>query len=216
MKVLGFGNVRGVDMAFYSLRPEVIEAAKAIRDDDKFTFVFVGRIVRDKGINELVAAFKHLIVKHPESRLILVGPYEDDLDPVASETRVAIDTMDGIEAVGPKFGESLLPYYAASDCFVFPSYREGFPNTVLEAGALGLASIVTDINGSREIIEDGVNGIIVSPQNEDALYEAMLKMVEDTETREKMAGIARKMIYDRFERGFVRKCLFDYYDEIMR
>lgn len=216
MKVLGYGNVRGVDMAFYSLRPEVIEAAKAIRDDDKFTFVFVGRIVRDKGINELVAAFKQLIVKHPESRLILVGPYEDDLDPVAPETHEAIDTMNSIEAVGPKFGESLLPYYAASDCFVFPSYREGFPNTVMEAGALGLASIVTDINGSREIIEDGVNGIIVSPQNEDALYEAMLKMVEDTETREKMAGIARKMINDRFERSFVWKCLFDYYDEIMK
>lgn len=215
LKVLGFGNVRGVDMDFYSLRPEVLESAKTIRVDGKFTFVFVGRIVRDKGINELVAAFKRLADKHPEVRLILVGPYENDLDPVIQETRAAIDTMENIEAVGPRYGESLLPYYAASDCFVFPSYREGFPNTVMEAGALGLASIVTDINGCREIIKNGVNGVIIPPKDADALYDAMLLIVENTDLRKNMANVARKMINDRFERTFVRKCLYDYYDEIM-
>ena len=109
----------------------------------------------------------------------------------------------------------LIAYYIAADCFVMPSYREGFPNTVLEAGAMGLPSIVTDINGSREIIVEGKNGMIVPPRNEEKLFEAMLKMLESKAEREMMAGNARKMIADRFDQGFVRKCLYDYYDEIL-
>lgn len=252
MKVLGYGNVRGVDMEYFSKRESVVAEAEKIRQDDKFTFVFVGRIVRDKGINELVAAFKRLVEKHPEARLLLVGPYENDLDPVTPETSEAIGMIANIEAVGPKFGEELLPYYAASDCFVFPSYREGFPNTVMEAGAFDLPSIVTDINGSREIVvnlndnlnlnanfnfnvnpNDNLNlnanpnvndkgnvricdnGIIIPSKNVEALYEAMKQMIENGEMRERMAGVARKMINDRFEKGFVRKCLYDFYEEII-
>ncbi|MBO6252834.1 MAG: glycosyltransferase, partial [Bacteroidaceae bacterium] len=108
-----------------------------------------------------------------------------------------------------------LAYYAAADCFVMPSYREGFPNTVLEAGAMGLPSIVTDINGSREIIVEGKNGMIVLPHDEDALYNAMKVMLQSNVDRERMANNSRKMIADRFEQGFVRKCLYDFYDEIM-
>ena len=80
---------------------------------------------------------------------------------------------------------------------------------------MGLPSIVTDINGSREIIVEGKNGMIVPPRNEEKLFEAMLKMLESKAEREMMAGNARKMIADRFDQGFVRKCLYDYYDEIL-
>ena len=96
-----------------------------------------------------------------------------------------------------------------------PSYREGFPNTVLEAGAMGLASIVTDINGSREIIVDGENGMIVPPQNDERRYQAMRVMLTSPADREKLAGKARKMIEDRFEQGFVRRSLYDYYSQII-
>ena len=117
--------------------------------------------------------------------------------------------------MGEKAGDELLAYYAASDCFVFPSYREGFPNTVLEAGAMGLPSIVTDINGSREIIVHGKNGIIIPPKDEDALYEAMWRMYYEPEKCKAMAAEARPMIASRFEQGYVRKCLYDFYDEIL-
>lgn len=215
LKVLGYGNVRGVDMDYYRRSEEVMQAADAIRDKQKFTFLFVGRIVRDKGINELVEAFAKLYSENPNCRLILVGPYEDSLDPVSQETREAIAAHSDIMAVGSKSGIDLLAYYAAADCFVMPSYREGFPNTVLEAGAMGLPSIVTNINGSREIIVPGENGIIVPPQDAKALADAMSTMVRDTEPREHMAGNARKMVADRFEQGFVRKCLCDFYEEIL-
>ena len=213
IKVLGYGNVRGVDMEYYSRRPEVVEKALVIKKDI-FTFLFVGRIVRDKGINELCEAFDKL-TSISNARLLLIGPFEDMLDPIAEKTRSIIENNPTIENVGPKFGDELLPYYAAADCFVFPSYREGFPNTVLEAGAMELPSIVTDINGSREIIVEGKNGLIIPSHDSNALFKAMLQMMKDKTAREKMASNARKMIADRFEQGFVRKCLYDFYDEIL-
>ena len=126
------------------------------------------------------------------------------------------DGNTGISAVGKKFGEDLLAYYAAADCFVMPSYREGFPNTVLEAGAMGLPSIVTDINGSREIIKEGENGMIVPPRDEESLFRAMQVMLQSNIDRSRMAENARRMIGDRFEQGIVRQCLYEYYDEILK
>lgn len=213
LKVLGYGNVRGVDMVYYSYTPEITEKAKEIKKD-AFTFLFVGRIVGDKGINELCEAFDKLSGM-ANVRLLLVGPYEDSLDPISQKSKEIIEQNPSIESVGGKFGDELLPYYAASDCFVFPSYREGFPNTVLEAGAMGLPSIVTNINGSREIIVHGENGLIIPSHDANALFDAMMKMMKDKEAREKMAGNAREMIASRFEQGYVRKCLYDFYDEIL-
>lgn len=215
IKVLGFGNLRGVDMKYYSRRPEVIAKSNLIRNDNLFTFLFVGRIVKDKGINELVSAFCEVYEKHPDTRLVLVGEYESSLDPISVEAQENIKGHPAIEAVGPQYGDDLLAYYASSDCFAFPSYREGFPNTVLEAGALGLPSIVTDINGSREIIIEGINGTIIPSKDKNALVEAMNRMVEDKEYLNRLASSARKMIGDRYEQTFVRKCQFDFYEECL-
>jgi glycosyltransferase involved in cell wall biosynthesis len=215
MKVLGYGNVRGVDMEAFSRRPEIVAKAEKLRRDDLFTFIFVGRIVGDKGINELVQAFVRLQKVKQNVRLLLVGNYEANLDPIKPETKELIDSNSSIVAAGPQYGDDLKAYYAASDCFVFPSYREGFPNTVMEAGAMDLPSIVTDINGSREIINDGENGVIIPSKDADALYSAMLRMATDTPTTQRMACSARPLIASRFERSFVKQCLYDFYDEIM-
>lgn len=216
LRVLGYGNVRGVDMNYYSRRPEVLDLAEKLRDDKIFTFVFVGRIVRDKGINELCKAYQRLHEIYPQTRCWLVGPFEDNLDPISKESRELIKKSDsGIVSVGPKSGDELLAFYAAADCFVFPSYREGFPNTVLEAGALGLPSIVTDINGSRDIISEGENGIVIPVKDDKSLLEAMIKMIEDKDGRERMALNARKIIENKFEQNFVRSCLYKYYEEAL-
>lgn len=213
LKILGFGNVKGVDMDFYS---RIRVNCESLKDQEKFTYLFVGRIVGDKGINELCSTFCRIHKQHPNTRLWLVGRFEEKLNPLRAEVKKLIEDSDsGIKSVGEKFGDELLAYYAAADCFVMPSYREGFPNTVLEAGAMELPSIVTDINGSREIIKDGVNGMIVPPRNTDSLYCAMEAMLLSNIDRNRMASNARKMIEDRYEQGFVRKCLYDYYDEIL-
>lgn len=216
LQVLGYGNVKGVDLSYYVRSDELKVKSEELKTDGVFTFLFVGRIVRDKGINELVKAFQHLHSHNLNTRLWLVGAYEDSLDPISNETRQIIADNDGIEAVGVKRGDELLAYYAAADCFVFPSYREGFPNTVLEAGAMGLPSVVTDINGSREIIIEGFNGVIIPPRDEQALFEAMTEMLENAEKRKEMATNSRPLIAQRFEASFVRACLYDFYRRILQ
>lgn len=204
IKVLGYGNVRGVDMEYFKPEP--------INTKDVFTFVFIGRIVKDKGINELVAAFKRVNEKHKHVRLVLVGPKEDDLDPILPETATEIHSNNAITEVGSQ--KDVRPFYQNADALVFPSYREGFPNVVLEAGAMGLPSIVTDINGSREIIVESKNGTIIPPHDEQALYEAMLNWVENPQEVASMAANARKMISERFEKSFVQKCMIDFYNKV--
>ena len=213
VRVLGYGNVKGIDLNVYSRSEEVMSRAEELRSD-KFTFLTVGRVVGDKGINEMVAAFKRLNGEYPDTRLVLVGGYEETLDPVKSETKAEIDSNDAIEAVGAM--KDVRPWYAASDVYISASYREGFPNTVIEAGAMGLPCVVTDINGSREIIHDGENGVIIPSKSEDALYESMKRIYINNVERERMAKNARPMIASRYEQSFVRQCLYDFYDEVMK
>ena len=215
LQVLGYGNVMGIDVQRFSRRKEIEEAASEIRDNSVFTDLFVGRIVGDKGINELVSAFVRLNRTHPNTRLLLVGFFENELDPVSPEARRLIEECEQIEYAGEQKGDNLVAYYAASDCFVFPSYREGFPNTVIEAGAMDLPCIVTDINGSREIIEHGKNGIIIPVRDEQAIYQSMEQMLTDEQMRKGMTEKAREMIVSRYERGFVRQCLYDFYSKVI-
>ena len=208
MRVLGDGSVKGVDLKRFHGRRHAIRSGK-------FTFLFVGRIVRDKGIKELVEAFVKLNQQYTDCRLVLVGPFEDDLDPISAKTRQMIKDCPDIDVVGEKLGEELVDCYATADCYVFPSYREGFPNTVLEAGAMGLPCIVTDINGSREIIEEGRNGVVIPPRDSSALYQAMEHMLTDTDARERMAANARESIASRFDQDFIRQYLINFYEEIL-
>lgn len=212
MRVLGYGNVKGVDMK----RFDASRFKDVDKDESVFSFMFVGRIVSDKGVNELVEAFTQLNAKYNNTRLVLVGPYENHLDPVKKVTQDQIDANPSIIVTGPKFGDDLLVEYMKADCHVLPSYREGFPNTPMEAGAMGLPNIVTDINGSREIVVEGVNGLIVPPRTVEPLYNAMERMISDKEMREKMQKSARPMIESRFEKTFVQNCLMEYYKEIMK
>src|SRR5690606_23555731 len=151
-------------------------------------FIFIGRLVRDKGINELINAFKsydlkktidrNLIKKH-RVKLLLVGPMEKDLDPLLPETLNEIEANPNIISTG--FQKDIRPYLSISNVLVFPSYREGFPNVVMQAGAMGLPAIVTDINGCNEIIKEGENGTIIPAKDAGALQNAMEHMIADPE-----------------------------------
>ena len=210
MKVLGYGNVKGVDMERFKGSPH-----HSPKVEGGFTFLFVGRIVGDKGLNELVSAFTRLYNEFPFIRLSLVGAYEPELDPLHKETEEVIKSNDAIITLGAKYGDDLIAEYSNADCFVMPSYREGFPNTVLEAGAMGLPCIVTDINGSREIIENDKNGFVVPSKDAEALYLAMRQILTDEKARKEMAANARPMIASRFDKNFVQQYQIDFYQEIL-
>ena len=206
LRVLGHGNIRGIDLEYFKPMPPLTPP-----EGRGFTFVFVGRLVGDKGINELIAAFVRLNKEHPQTHLVLVGGEEEKLDPIKPETRREIESNDAIESVGRQ--SDVRPFYASADALVFPSYREGFPNVVIEAGAMGLPSIVTDINGSREIIIEGENGTIVPSKDAEALYQAMKRFVENPEDVKRIADKARPLIASRYEQSYVRQCLKDFYKE---
>ena len=198
MQKIHNGNINGVDLEWYNRTEEIEKYAAEIRGaSNAFTFVFIGRIVRDKGIVELIDAFTRLCNECYDVKLRLVGRFEDKLDPLPASTREAIDSNNKIEFAG--YQTDVRPYLAASDVLVLPSYREGFPNVVLQAGAMGLPVIVTDVNGSDEVIELGVNGLIVPKYNSDALYDAMLSMVNEPEKTAKMAAVARNIIIEKFD-----------------
>lgn len=209
MRVLGYGNVQGVDMVRFN-------PSRFLKENtDIFRFLFVGRLVGDKGINELVRAFVRLNVDFPNTQLVLVGSFEPELDSLNQETLNMIKNHPSIISKGRKMEDDLVKEYSVADCYVHPSYREGFPNTVLEAGAMGLPCIVTDINGSNEIIEDGKNGIIIQVKDADALYEAMKRILVDKEGRLRMATFARAMIAERFDKEFVQNCQMEFYRKLL-
>lgn len=211
MRIIGNGNINGIDTAYFDRTEAVCREAEMICEQG-LTFCFVGRIVGAKGINELVAAFLRLYALRPAVRLLLVGAFEDRLDPVSSDTKVMIMKHPAIRFVG--WQDDIRPYLAASDVFVFPSYREGFPNVVLQAGAMGLPCIVTDINGCNEIIRHGVNGLIVPPRDEQALYGAMERLATDVQERNHLARQARPAVAERYERSELWKELLETYREL--
>lgn len=218
IRVLGFGNIRGVNLDYYQLNPEINEEAQKIKerlgaDEEKFVFLYVGRIVGDKGIDNLVNAFTSLAETNKNLRLLLVGEYENH-DPLKAETLNIINTSSRIIKTG--WVEDPRPFYAAADILVFPSRREGFPNVVLEAGAMGLASIVTDINGCNEIIADNFNGLIIPRDDLGKLETVMKEVSENPESIVPMAANARNLVAQRFEQSFVIDNLKDYYKEILK
>ncbi|MBQ6690686.1 MAG: glycosyltransferase family 4 protein [Rikenellaceae bacterium] len=191
------GNINGIDLGHFARTPEVMQRATEIRNgSEDFTFIFIGRMVRDKGINELVAAFDRLNREMPATKLLLVGKFEDELDPVLPETKHIIENNPKIEFAG--YQNDVRPFLVASDVAVLPSYREGFPNVVIQAGAMGLAQIVTDINGCNEVVIEGQNGVIIPKQNEETLYDAMRRLATDRELTARMAASARELIATRY------------------
>ncbi len=216
--VLHHGNIRGVDLRHYVIDEDVAMKAQAIKADygireGSFTFIFVGRLVKSKGIVELIQAYEMLRGEGFDINLLLVG-VEEAADPLLPDIRRVIAEDPTIHFT-EKWVDDLRPYYAASDALAFPSYREGFPNVVLEAGALSLPSIVTDINGSREIITEGKNGMIVPPHDHQALYRAMKKFIESPVLLSSMGKKARTVIEEKFDAIDVRNALIAYYSEIL-
>ena len=207
------GNINGVDLEWYDHTDEVDKKAAELREKlNNFTFVFVGRIVRDKGVCELVDAFVRLSSKRKDVKLMLVGSFEEQLDPLPHNTTDIINNNDNIEYVG--YQSDIRPYLAASEVLVLPSYREGFPNVILQAGAMGLPVIVTDVNGSYEAIEHGVNGMIIPKYDTDSLYNAMSSVVADREKTQQMASVARRMVADRFDQNAVWEATLEMYKSL--
>jgi glycosyltransferase involved in cell wall biosynthesis len=217
LNVIANGNFNGIDLDYFNRdiysENEIKEFRKKYSfSTDEVIYVFIGRMVHDKGIEELVRAFSSMAKEHINARLLLIGYFEKELDPVSPDVVELINNGERITYL--PFQEDIRPFLAISDVFVFPSYREGFPNSVLEAGAMGLPCIVTNINGSNEIIKDGVNGVIVSKKNVHELEDALVFLYCNLLVRDNMSKVARQMISSRYDRNLVQQELLKMYLEL--
>jgi glycosyltransferase involved in cell wall biosynthesis len=203
LKIIGNGSSNGIDTTYFD--PElfsteenaVLKTNLGIKKTD-FVFIFVGRIVSDKGINELVEAFDKICLVEEKIKLLLVGPFEDKLDPLQKKTKLIINNNDKIISVG--YQNDVRPYFSISNCLVFPTYREGFPNVVMQSGAMGLPSIVSDINGCNEIIENNINGLVIKVKNVHTIYDAMINLTSDKLLFNKLRLNSRDKIRINYER----------------
>jgi glycosyltransferase involved in cell wall biosynthesis len=220
LKVLGNGSSNGINTRFFQSDEDLDKAAGELRrkyglTEKDFVFVFVGRLVKDKGIEELVEAHSELKKKYPHIKLLLVGPYEPERDPLAPATRAIIEQDETIIKAG--FQSDVRPYLMISQALAFPSYREGFPNVPMQAGCFDLPSIVTDINGCNEIIEDGKNGLIIPVKRVPELQTAMEKLLTDRALYLTLQTNARKMIVDRYEQKYLWELLLkEYHDQLKK
>lgn len=222
LKIIANGNVNGIDLSYFNkslfsdLENNKLKQELGINHDD-FVFIFVGRLVSDKGINELMEAFGRLgdeVIGRGsyKCKLLLVGPLESKLDPLLPETLKRIKENPNIISVG--FQNDVRPYFAIADALIFPSYREGFPNVVLQAGAMELPSIVSDINGCNEIIINGNNGLIIPVKNANAIFEAMKKYLIDKEIYQQHKKNARNRITDNYEQSLVWNAILNEYKSL--
>jgi glycosyltransferase involved in cell wall biosynthesis len=219
VKMIAHGSSNGIDTAYFNPDLFTVKDRQALKHQlgigkEDFVFSFVGRLVGDKGINELVQAFISLQEAQPRLKLLLVGNEEPDLDPLLPETKQFITEHPAIITTG--WVEDVRPYLAISDVFAFPSYREGMPNVVLQAGAMGLPQIVTDINGSNEIIVPKKNGLIIPVKDTKALYERMTLLYQDDALRTTLSQEARPMIQERFEQKVVWEALLKEYQSLLK
>jgi len=217
LKVIGHGSSNGIDTSHFDRTVEVLNQSKQIKEkynlEKKFVFCFVGRVVKDKGVNELLYAFNTLAQEFDTIRLLIVGGFEEKLDPLTKQSYEILDENQSIIYVG--FQNDIRPYLAASNCFVLPTYREGFPNVVLQASSMELSSIVTNINGCNEIIKHNENGLIVEPKDKDALYSAMKQYLEDKKLLEKLSSNSRKDIITKYDRKQFFKFLLEEYNKVL-
>lgn len=212
LDVIGNGSSNGINTSHFNASGFSEEANLALKESLNiskldFVFIFVGRLVGDKGINELVKSFK--IRSQPTTKLLLVGSFEDHLDPLLPETIDEIKNNVNIISVG--FQQDVRQYFAISNALIFPSYREGFPNVVMQAGAMGLPCIVSDINGCNEIVSDRDNGLIIPVKSVSAIGAAMKELQEDLLLYNELRKNARKSIVEKYEQKVVWEAIVQSY-----
>ena len=206
------GSVKGIDTARFDPqrefnREELLRTYGLSRTD--YVLTFVGRIVRDKGVDELVEAFTSLHASHPEMRLLLIGRIEREGNPVSDKTLQIIENTPAIIAPGPQ--NNIPEILSVTDIFVLPSYREGFGLSLMEAGAMGVPAVATDITGCNEVVEDGRTGILIPSRSASAIVDAVERLYTDKELYQALCQNSRHSIVSRYEQKTLRAKYCQYY-----
>jgi len=198
--VLSKGSSNGIDVSRYSVSAEIEQKADALREEykipeDAFNMVFVGRVTKDKGIIELLEAFKFCLSKNANIRLIIAGPIERQ-DPIPEEYYEVIEEHPRIHYLGKQI--DVRPVYALGDALVLYSYREGFGNVVIEAASMGLPTIVADIPGLRDTTEHRETGLLVKSRSAVDLSDAILSLYYNRDMAKEYGKRGRDRVFKHF------------------
>ena len=218
IRVAGYGSVNGID-AQNDFNPDRLPAGtrRRVRQEygiplDATAMVYVGRLMRSKGVNELAEAWARLRARFPNLYLVIVGVAEAH-DP-ASPARIEVLKADPrVHFTG--FVKDMPAIYAAADLLVLPTYSEGLPYTLLEAGAMGLPSVATRVTGCVDVIEDGFNGVLVEPYSAESLRAGLARLLGDPEARREMGRRARQRVLERFRPEVVWRELLAMYRRLL-
>lgn len=214
LSIIGKGSSNGIDLQRFSrssLTEEGLQKTREIiaYDPQLFYIVAIGRVVKDKGIAELANAFARSYKNNPRLRLILVGGFEDHLDPLDADTLQLVKSHPGIILAG--WHDEVEYFLALSDLFVHASYREGFPNVVLQAGAMECPALVSRIPGCVDIVDHEENGLIFEAQSAEDLYQKLQQAIHEPEQMKERAKRLRKKIEDNFERKHIQELIREQY-----
>ncbi len=174
---------------------------------------FVGRLTRDKGIAELLLAFDEILKVKPDTWLLLVGWFDRSQDALADGWRLHIANHPRIRHVG--YVDDAAPYYRIMDLLILPTYREGFPNVVLEAAATGIPTITTECTGSRDSVINELTGLLIPPGIPQAITEAALRLLADPDKRRRMGQAARQRVVDFYDQKNVLGMAVDFYCSLL-
>ena len=214
LEVIGYGSSNGINLERYaasSLNADRIdETKKMIRYDSSLVYLLcVGRIVKDKGMDELLTVFSIVYKERPDLRLVLVGSYEDDLDPISDAARKILKEHPGIIHIS--WSDHVEYFMHLANILVHPSHREGFPNVLLQAGALNCPVVCSRIDGNIDIVDDGETGLIFEVQDTRSLEEKLRFALANPGKLREYADNLLKKIELRFDQRFVHESLKNKY-----
>lgn len=214
--VLGKGSAQGVSLQRFDIKKKSIwreEIRKRYQiDENGRVFSFVGRIVPQKGVNELLESF--IRIGRNDTFLFVLGA-PDEIESLNQDLLSKVRTMKNVVFTGAVSNPEC--YLAASDFFVLPSYREGFPNTILEAGALGIPSIVTRINGMVDLIVDGETGFVCEIKSVDTLFDCMVRALALTEEEYySMSNRVYETVKNDFNAEYIKECFYQNRQQLVR
>lgn len=218
LEVIGWGSSNGIDLDRYSsaaIIPKKLEQTKMQMkyEEKNFYFLSVGRLVHDKGMDELLNAFVRLYETEPLARLVLVGAFEDEVDPVSEKARQLIQNHPGVVMAG--WSDQVEYFMQLSDVLVHPSHREGFPNVLLQAGAMGCPIICSRIEGNVDVVEHEKTGLIFEVKNEEQLLSQMQYAIKNPAIQVQYAQVLRQHIEQHFDQPIVHSLLRKRYLELL-
>ena len=212
LRLLGSGSSNGVDVERFHPGPGVLRRRLGLPPDAPVVG-FVGRLTRDKGLPELIEAFDTILAAKPDAHLLLVGWFDTAEDALGDDLRSRIKKHPRIHLTG--FVDDTAPYYQVMDVMVLPTWREGFPNVVLEAAATGIPVVTTLATGSRDAVVPEVTGLLIPPGYPVAISEAVIQLLRNPELRCRMGKAARAWVLDHYVNGRVLARTVRYYQSLL-